>query len=99
MRNVAQSLLKRFFLRLVIRDGSNCTICGRPLHLKVTLPSSYAMATTIDHIIPRSKGGKNNIGNLRLAHNKCNKKRGAPDNLLLPQQGDVKFVERNEHGT
>ena len=31
---------------------------------------------TIDHIIPRSKGGGDEIENLQLAHARCNKIKG-----------------------
>jgi 5-methylcytosine-specific restriction endonuclease McrA len=31
---------------------------------------------TFDHIIPRSKGGKDTVENLQLAHARCNKIKG-----------------------
>jgi 5-methylcytosine-specific restriction endonuclease McrA len=34
------------------------------------------MAATIEHHLPRSKGGKNKIENLRLAHRQCNQVKG-----------------------
>jgi 5-methylcytosine-specific restriction endonuclease McrA len=30
----------------------------------------------VDHLIPRSKGGGNDMGNLRPAHQRCNSRRG-----------------------
>lgn len=38
---------------------------------------------TIEHIIPRSKGGQNNISNLMLACEGCNKERGNKELLQL----------------
>lgn len=49
-------------LKLMIRDGPNCGICGT----KLTGEQS------IDHIIPISKGGTEAFDNLQLAHPKCN---------------------------
>jgi len=37
---------------------------------------------TIDHLVPKSKGGGDNIENLRLAHSICN---GAKKDLSLEQ--------------
>lgn len=34
---------------------------------------------TIEHLLPRSRGGKNNIENLDIACGPCNGKRGAPE--------------------
>ena len=48
--------------------GQTCGLCG--LHVP------YKKAT-IDHILPRSLGGSNQISNLQLAHGRCNNKKGA----------------------
>ena len=45
-----------------------CAICGKKFH--------NIDEATIDHIIPRSKGGKNHWRNYQLAHAKCNVKKG-----------------------
>jgi len=57
------------------RDGDFCRICGRRLNFEITEPKNWALPT-IDHIKPRSKGGQNDLGNLRLVHAKCNGVRG-----------------------
>jgi 5-methylcytosine-specific restriction endonuclease McrA len=44
-----------------IRDGRKCRICGKTKGL------------TIDHIMPRSKGGSNEIDNLQTLCSKCNR--------------------------
>lgn len=46
--------------------NKNCGICFKPIMDK----------STIDHIIPKSKGGTNKLSNLQLAHLECNRKKG-----------------------
>ena len=46
--------------------GNICWLCGNPVD---GLPSA-------DHVIPRSKGGSDDIENLRPAHAGCNSRRG-----------------------
>lgn len=42
-----------------------CGICLHPLRLD-------GSDVTIDHVIPKSKGGTDNLSNLQLAHRYCN---------------------------
>jgi 5-methylcytosine-specific restriction endonuclease McrA len=35
-------------------------------------PKTDDMAPTLDHVIPRARGGKDDDGNLRCAHRICN---------------------------
>lgn len=49
--------------RILERDGYRCTIRG---------PRCRGRATTVDHIIPRSRGGTSVDGNLRAACTACN---------------------------
>lgn len=60
--------------RLLERDGNKCWICGRDL--TVNPHGNRGNRPTFDHIIPRSRGGGNELENLRLACLKCNGKRG-----------------------
>jgi 5-methylcytosine-specific restriction protein A len=46
--------------RILARDRGICWICGLPA------------ATTIDHVIPRARGGSSDDDNLRAAHGRCN---------------------------
>lgn len=48
-----------------IRDGYNCQYCGK-----------HTPKPTIDHIIPRSKGGKTNWSNVVTACHACNNRKG-----------------------
>lgn len=62
---------------LADRDGTKCVLCNR--HIDITLPSGTRgsdMGPSVDHVIPRSQGGADNMANLRLTHWKCNRQRG-----------------------
>jgi 5-methylcytosine-specific restriction endonuclease McrA len=48
---------------VVVRDGGACAYCGGP-------------ATTVDHIVPRSRGGRNSWLNTVAACGGCNQRKG-----------------------
>jgi len=63
--------------RLIERDGFKCKVC----RVKLTVPGDPQLASkptdaSIDHIIPKSKGGVSADYNLRLLCYKCNTTRG-----------------------
>lgn len=47
-----------------------CRICGDPID--VSLPASHPMGPSVGHVVPRSKGGGNELSNLRPEHLSCN---------------------------
>lgn len=49
---------------VIARDKGICHLCGLP------------GADTADHLIPWSRGGTDDVHNLRAAHRTCNTKRG-----------------------
>ena len=59
---------------LAARDGKRCHICRRLID--IGLSGSHRNGPTIEHILPVSKGGTNEPGNLALAHRSCNVSRG-----------------------
>ncbi len=61
---------------LLDRDGPWCFYCSRPFGPE--LPS------TLDHVVPRSRGGPNAIGNLVLACGPCNNRKA--DRVDIPRQ-------------
>jgi 5-methylcytosine-specific restriction endonuclease McrA len=50
--------------RIIERDEGICYLCGR------------MGATTVDHVIPQSRGGTSEDHNLRAAHRSCNAMKG-----------------------
>jgi 5-methylcytosine-specific restriction endonuclease McrA len=61
-------LLKLWRATIYHRDNGRCGICGGEVD-----PDSFHL----DHIIPFSRGGVHDPGNIQLAHPLCNLKKGA----------------------
>lgn len=59
---------------ILARDGGVCGICGDPVNLEASVPELDAF--TIDHIVPRARGGGDEIENLQSAHFYCNSVKG-----------------------
>lgn len=62
------------------RDGDRCAICRKAI--RFDLPSGplghkSGLGPSVDHVVPRSQGGSDDLANLRLAHWACNRKRRA----------------------
>lgn len=53
------------------RDGHTCMLCGEAVDYNAD-PQRGAWAPTLDHVVPRSKGGTHEASNLRTAHRWCN---------------------------
>ena len=63
------------------RDRNTCQYCGRRIARELL---------TIDHVTPRSRGGKNTWENLVLACITCNKKK----QNRLPEEASMKLVRK-----
>lgn len=55
---------------LVARDGPVCARCRGVLNLE--LSGLEPWGPTVGHVIPVSRGGTDDLANLRLEHRKCN---------------------------
>lgn len=66
--------------QLAARDGTDCGICGLPVDMTLTRAESFA-CPSVDHIVPRSRGGSHEPTNLQLAHLRCN--RWKSDRILV----------------
>ena len=56
------------------RDGWRCWLCDEAVDAEA--PPDSPWSGTVDHVVPRSRGGKTVPENLRLAHRRCNGTRG-----------------------
>ena len=65
------------------RDGNRCHICGKQVNKKDFTRTDEGVFVagpkypTVDHVIPKSKGGSHDMKNLKLAHKSCNTKKSA----------------------
>jgi hypothetical protein len=64
---------------IYLRDGGLCGICGEPVKLK---------QASVDHIIPRSKGGKDCLHNTQTTHWNCNRIKRARMPEVVPEPCD-----------
>lgn len=66
------------------RDGNRCAYCGKG-------------ATTIDHVMPRSRGGADSWENLVACCLRCNNLKG--DRTPAEMRWDLRYAPRPPHGT
>ena len=64
-------------LRILIRDGFRCQYCGE---------RKNPVELTLDHILPRSRGGDNSAINVVTACRSCNQRKGSrtPEEARMP---------------
>lgn len=63
-------------MRLWALGVRECFWCGVPLRLEAS--TKGAEKATLEHIVPLSRGGTNDLVNLTLACGRCNSSRGTP---------------------
>jgi 5-methylcytosine-specific restriction endonuclease McrA len=68
--------------RLWIKEGKKCHWCGHPTRL---VAGDALDQATVDHVIPRYKGGTNDEENLVSACHACNARRNSEDMKGLPE--------------
>lgn len=66
---------------ILLRDHYTCQYCG-----KVFSPGEL----TLDHVVPRSRGGSSNWDNLVACCKRCNNRKGNK----LPEEADMKLLKR-----
>lgn len=69
-----------WFEEVLATYGSNCYLCQQDIDLD--LPRTSKRGATVDHILPLSRGGQDELDNLRLVHWDCNR---AKSNKLVEE--------------
>lgn len=54
--------------------GWSCWLCGKKVLSQLKWP--HPRSGSVDHVVPYSKGGSDEMDNLKVAHLVCNKRRG-----------------------
>ena len=72
-----KTITPKLTLKVLKRDNYKCLICGKS-------PSTHPeLSLEVDHILPVSKGGTNDIENLQTLCFNCNRGKGNDDSLNL----------------
>ena len=66
---------------ILLRDHYTCQYCG-----KIFSPSEL----TLDHVIPKSRGGSSNWDNLVACCKRCNNRKGR----YLPEEAGMRLIKR-----
>jgi len=85
-------------LRMLQEQGGLCCYCGVKMDMRVA--SNHPLAVTREHLKPRSQGGTDRVGNIRLACRKCNTARGAYNwlewkTMRLGEWDEIAALERS----
>lgn len=64
-------------LAIYERDNWTCHLCNEPVDFEA--PCTSNRYPSLDHLVPRSKGGTDEPDNLRTCHRACNSRRGVKD--------------------
>ena len=70
---------RRLFDRIYAREGGRCVYCGDIARRPGPGIRRTPNLATLDHVVPRSQGGRLECGNLVLACRACNNERGVID--------------------
>ncbi len=81
---------KQVLMKRLKTNDNRCPLCNNKIYL--FKPKTF----NIDHIVPKSRGGTNNVDNLQIVHTKCNHLKS---NQIINQGDFVAFhkMQQNLH--
>lgn len=58
----------------ILRDyqENRCYLCGEPMAPRSEMFAHDSIMPSLDHVLPKCRGGTNRLGNVALAHKRCN---------------------------
>ena len=77
----SRSLSPSLRMAVLERDGWVCHLCGR--RIGRTANANSAAGASVDHLVPVSCGGSDDLSNLAAAHRGCNSSRGVGGSVQL----------------
>ena len=67
-KDLTKEIVQRVYEDNIKKYGTlTCILCGKPVEFT---------DSSLEHLMPLSRGGSNNYENLGIAHNSCNKRKG-----------------------
>lgn len=81
---------KHHLVKLLLeRDGHVCRLCGQEFTPNNIHGPHSVRSVTLDHIIPKNRGGSYHPANIALAHENCNSRRNSRMEGNLIRRPDV----------
>lgn len=72
VKDAERELRRLLTVAVVLRDGNRCVYC----QIETRAGDSGPLGRTLDHVVPRVFGGKDELINLKLACRSCNARKG-----------------------
>lgn len=75
----------------MLRDYQNnhCYLCGQLMAPQGEMFAHDSKMPSLDHVVPKSRGGTNRLGNVALAHKRCNNEKAD----RLPSACEILFAK------
>jgi hypothetical protein len=68
-----------------------CALCGLPIPIQI-VSMDHPLMGTVEHLIPKSRGGQNRLDNRVAAHRYCNARKGRSISLSIKEQDLLEFM-------